>query len=187
MLVYGNDKFQKYYFINKYLKYVYNDDILLNVNTYKINNTKSFKFKSNKNYYELDINKKKFLLIHNIIDFIKYFTNRCSFNNNLTYMVLLNADILPQHIQWSLRSIIEKTHTTTRYILTCSGLNKIEKPMMRLGLFFSQILLKRLNSRFSRLPDLNAKNTSLQYLVRINYTIIEIRMLSIISKKHRTN
>ena len=45
-------------------------------------------------------------------------------------MVLLNADILPQHIQWSLRSIIEKTHTTTRYILTCSGLNKIEKPII---------------------------------------------------------
>ena len=131
MLLYGLDKFQQYYFIKNFLKQIYNiDDKDIIERTYKINNSKSFKFRSSINHNELVINKKNFLIVHNIIDFIKDLITGNSFNNKIRYIILINVDELPKTIQWGLRSIIEKTSSTTRYILTCSGLNKIENAII---------------------------------------------------------
>lgn len=127
MLLYGLDKFQQHYFIKNFLKQMYNiEDKHIIEHTYKINNTKKFKFRSSSKHYELVINKKNYLIVHNIIDFIKDFSSSNSFGNTLRYIILINVDCLPKNIQWALRSIIEKTSNITRYILTCSEINKIE-------------------------------------------------------------
>ena len=91
MLLYGLDKFQQYYFIKQFIKQVYNiDDKHITERTYKINNSKSFKFRSSINHYELVINKKNFLTKNNIIDFIKEFSSGFSFNNKIRYLNRLN-------------------------------------------------------------------------------------------------
>tara|TARA_B100001029_G_C15047209_1_gene448028 strand:+ start:374 stop:1357 length:984 start_codon:yes stop_codon:yes gene_type:complete len=175
IILYGIDKFQQYYFIKKYLKKTYDiDENDIVENKYKITNIKQFDFRLSQYHYELDINKKNYLLVHNIIDFIKDNTNNSIFNN-IKYIVLLHIDELPQNIQWALRSIIEKTYTTTRYILTCKSINNVEKP----------ILSRMFNIRLPALTNKEIHKIMTYICKKEKYTITKDNINIIIKKANR--
>ena len=126
ILLYGEDYFQQYYFIHRMLQHIYHiNNTILETNIHKVG-TKKLSLKNSLYHYEISINEIDLVMIYNIIELIKNITLTKTMDGKLRYIIIYHFDKLPKEIQRSLRSIIEHTYSTTRYVFTCKRVNFVE-------------------------------------------------------------
>lgn len=139
---------------------------------YKIKTGKTVKYNASQYHYEIDIHKKNYILVHNIIDIIKDLTAIRLCTEKPKYIILKNFDHLPTHIQHGFKRLIEQTYHSYRYILTTSSITILD----------SAIISRMLIIRIPKLKKIEIRNIIYKICKERDIQINETQVSSIIKK-----
>tara|TARA_Y100001970_G_scaffold206712_1_gene251745 strand:+ start:13975 stop:14976 length:1002 start_codon:yes stop_codon:yes gene_type:complete len=98
---------------------------------YYLDKTKFVTYKKSDLHYEITINKKKYLLYHNIENIIKHIIQEISLNKRRHKLVFIkNFSELGFHKQYAFKNIFEKSYKYCNFILSVSTLSKVDKALI---------------------------------------------------------